>query len=551
MPAAYAQPSIAAQLRPLVTGLPHADAVAGVCVIDLATGKTVFEHHPDRPLTPASAMKVFVMATALAELGPDFAFETLLATDGRNLLIVGDGDPAFGDAKIHRRRGESITAVFERWADALLAQGYPSIAGDILIDDSIFEDRRLHPSWEPTDLANWYGAPVGGLNFNGNCVDITVSPAAQRDAPVLVSVQPQTSLIKIINRGKSGGKGKPTLHHTYSTYEYTIRGRCTKRWPFGPVSFPDPGLLFADSLRIALVAKGVVVEGKILRRRLRQDNGTLPDTFTVLARHRSRLAEVLGRIGKDSQNLFAECLLKRTGYAWAKRNAHDDPRGSWESGRAAINDWIRTTRIGSAGLVVADGSGLSRDNRCTARQLAALMAWMHRKGVAWPHLRGHVPDSREDLPAENAEQPTRPSQGVAWPPLRGHGPDHPEDLPAEHVEQSAHRPEDMPTQDGGHATRTGATRSGAELFLNSLSIAGVDGSLRSRLRDIPAKVFGKTGTMRGVRTLTGYVMGESGPAFAFAVMFNGYKGPSTPYKEIQDRICRVLARAATSKGQSR
>jgi D-alanyl-D-alanine carboxypeptidase len=50
--------------------------------------------------------------------------------------------------------------------------------------------------------------------------------------------------------------------------------------------------------------------------------------------------------------------------------------------------------------------------------------------------------------------------------------------------------------------------------------------------------------MRGVRSLAGYVNGPNGPRFAFAVIFNGYDGPSTPYKQIQDRICRALAATA-------
>ena len=79
-----------------------------------------------------------------------------------------------------------------------------------------------------------------------------------------------------------------------------------------------------------------------------------------------------------------------------------------------------------------------------------------------------------------------------------------------------------------------------ELHHGDLAEAGVDGSMRKRLRGLSAAVYAKTGTMRGIRTLSGYVQSEDNHLYAFAVMFNGYKGPSTPYKEIQDRICRIL-----------
>jgi D-alanyl-D-alanine carboxypeptidase/D-alanyl-D-alanine-endopeptidase (penicillin-binding protein 4) len=85
---------------------------------------------------------------------------------------------------------------------------------------------------------------------------------------------------------------------------------------------------------------------------------------------------------------------------------------------------------------------------------------------------------------------------------------------------------------------------GVELFRSSLSVAGVDGSLREQLRDVAHQVIGKTGTMRGVRTLTGYAMGSNGPSYAFAVMFNGYQGSSSPYRRIQDQFCRILLKYA-------
>jgi D-alanyl-D-alanine carboxypeptidase/D-alanyl-D-alanine-endopeptidase (penicillin-binding protein 4) len=437
-------------------------------VIDLASGKVLFADNPDKPLIPASNTKVFVMTAALAELGPAFEFETMLATDGSNLIVVGDGDPALGDEKLCDARGEPSTAVFQRWADALKRRGMTAIPGDIVIDESIFDGRLTHPSWEQADLGKWYAAPVGALNFNDNCVDITVSPAKKAGAPAWVSVQPENSVARIINKCRTGGKPDPVLHHPHDTFDYIINGRCKKRWRFVSVSFPDPGLLFADSLRTVLAQNGIRVAGTIQRQRVRSEDGGLPTALAVVARHQTPLAEVLKRVGKNSQNLFAECLLKRTGHAWAKRRGSTDPVGSWELGRQAVTDVIQRAGINTTGLNVADGSGLSRDNRSTARQLARTVAWVY-------------------------------------------------------------------AQPGG------------QLFHDSLSTAGVDGSLHKRLKDLPGAVRGKTGTMRGIRTLSGYIEANTGPRYAFAVMFNDYKGPSTPYRQIQDRICRILVGAATAE----
>lgn len=462
--AGAARAGLQQDLRAAVGKLPHPQATVGACVIDLADGQAVFTLNAGTPMTPASAMKVFAMSAALAELGPNFHFETVLATDGTNLLLIGDGDPGFGDDKLHRARGESMYAPFEAWAETLRARGIVQVRGDIIIDEWVFEDLRIHPSWESGDLGKWYAAPVGGLNINDNCLDIVVTPGKAGGA-ASVSVEPQNGLVTIINKCKTGGKGDPILHHRAGSNEYTVSGRVTKRWPFSPVACTDPGMLFADSFRTVLGRKGIRVEGGIRRGRVRAADGSLPAPIAVLGVHRTPLADVLARSGKDSQNLFAECLLKRAGLARARRTGQADARGSWKTGGEAVFALLQRAGIDGHGLAVADGSGLSRDNACTASQLAELLAYEY-------------------------SQPT------------------------------------------------------GRILKDSLATAGVDGSLRKRLKNSDARVHAKTGTMKGIRALAGYVDGESGPRYAFAVMFNGYKGSSAPYKEIQDRFCRVLADAA-------
>ncbi len=461
-------PTLEQQLSGALAKLPHASARAGACVIDLAAKRIIFSHGADTPLTPASTMKLFAMSAAVAELGSSFAFETTLATDGVNLIVIGDGDPGFGDEKLHKARGEAITAPFVRWAEALKRRGAMTFPGELVIDESIFDDQRLHPTWERADLDNWYAAPVGGLNLNDNCLDIAVSPAKQRNAPALVSIEPRTSLAHIVNRCVSGGKGQPVLHHTFDSFDYVLSGRCSKAVSLGSFSFPDPGLLFADSLRGVLQRQGITVRGPTQRQRLRGADGALSPGLTVIEQQRTPLTDVLSRAGKDSQNLFAECLLKRAGYAWSKRHAQPNPQGTWQHGAHAIHDMLGFAGIDMEGLRVADGSGLSRQNSCTARQLASLLAWANGQPIG-------------------------------------------------------------------------------RVLHDSLATAGVDGSLRKRLKDVGARVHAKTGTMRGIRALAGYVDADAGPRYAFAVIFNGYPGGSAPYKAIQDRICRILADACETR----
>lgn len=470
----FAEPGtpLTSQLQAAVSKLPHAGARVGIYVVDLRNRQVVFAKNADEPLIPASTMKLFAMTAALRELGPEFAFDTLLATDGANLFLIGDGDPGFGDEKLHQARGERITAPFERWAETLRRRGLVGLSGEVVIDESVFHDVRLHPTWERADLDNWYAAPVGGLNFNDNCLDFTVTPVKGGKGQPVVTTQPRTGLAKMVNRCTSGGRGDPVLNHAFDTFEYTVSGSCSKTTNLGSVSFPDPGLLFADVFRRTLADNGIPTKGPTVRRRIRQSDGSIPPNLTILDRHHTTLSAVLARAGKDSQNLFAECLLKRGGYAWAKRHALPEPEGSWATGSSAVMDLLSLARIDTRGLTVADGSGLSRSNTCTAEQLAQLLAW---------------------------------SQGQPF----------------------------------------------GKTLHDSLATAGVDGSLRKRLRGSDGRIHAKTGTMKGIRALAGYVDSDAGPRFAFAVIFNGYPGGAAPYKTIQDRICQILAEHAETQVSKR
>lgn len=453
------------ELAQVMSQLPHPQTVASACVIDLRTQTTLFEYNADAALVPASNMKVFAMAVSLVELGPDFKFQTLLAGDGHNLMLVGDGDPGFGDAKLTARRGELTLAVFDRWADTLLRSGHRVIPGDLIYDDFLFADDSIHPSWESEDLGKWYAAPVTALTINDGCLDVSLVPVGQQSPALAVSVIPTNSLATLMNEAKFASNGSPLLHHIPGTRNYRITGATDKAYTFGPVAFPDPAMLCADALKTALQKKGVTIKGSVRRGRVRNPAGFLPLQVRILDIHATPLSDVLNRAGKDSQNLFAECLLKRAGYAWDRRHGASQPVGAWATGASAVVEMLQRAGINGDGLRVADGSGLSRENRCSARQLAALNAWLHRSPYA-------------------------------------------------------------------------------DVYRESLAVAGVDGSLRKRMKSEDGRVRGKTGTMRGIRTLSGYVDDDSGPRYAFAVMFNNYPGTSGPYKDIQDKICSLLVGSA-------
>ncbi len=430
-------------------------------ILELPTGRVLYSYRADDVMIPASNMKLVVTAAALDQLGADFAFRTVLVRRGDDLVVIGDGDPATGDPALASERGEPITAMFHRWADALKRQGISEIPGDLTIDDSIFDSQWVSFRWPEDERQKAYAAPVGGLNLSDNCIVATVWPAQQPRAAALFQVSPRTTLVQIDNRCKSGGKGPPIIRRLGDSSQYVISGRCGKRATLAPVAVSDPGMFFASALRTSLAAKGIRIVGEIRRERVRHSDGTLPADCRLVASHQTPLATVLRLCNKRSENLFAECLLKRMGYEHQRRAGRPNALGSWTSGRAAVRAFLRKVGVEPISLVIDDGSGLSRDNRVSAAQLTEVLRSMFN------HPRG-------------------------------------------------------------------------ELFISSLSVNGVDGTLKRRMADIEGSVRAKTGYVRGVRTLSGYVQSRSGTTMCFSVLFNDIPGSTRPFNRIHDDICRLL-----------
>lgn len=367
--------SLAAQLEAMLTKLPHASAQAAACVIDPRSREIVFEFRADQPMMPASANKVFVMAAAMEELGPDFQFETAFGLNGEDAFVIGGGDPGFGEPELCEPRGERLTAAFEGWARKLKESGVASIPGRLVLDDFVFEDRSLHPTWTP-DLGHHYAAPVTGLCINDNCITMTVGPTSA--GAVAWSIVPDAPhAVQVISQCRAGAKGSPSLDADPYKPVFRLTGTASSKVSL-VAPHAQPTMLFGDALRTVLEEAGLPVRGEVVRERLRRPDGTLPPGARILGIHRTPIRDVMGRIGRDSQNLFAECLLKQLGYRAEQRAGSAEPRGGWENGGRAVIESLRRGGVDVKGLNIADGSGLSRANRCTARQLAATLAWMHK-----------------------------------------------------------------------------------------------------------------------------------------------------------------------------
>jgi len=451
----------------LLDHLPHARTQVSAMVVDAESGSVLYQRNANVVLTPASNQKLLVLASGADFLADhDVSFVTRFAIRGDDLMIIGDGDPGLGDRSLAESRGQQPLDFVAAWAAAAKHNGMTT-ADALIVDASVLDQQFVHPDWEQSDLLKWYGAPVGGLNLNDNCVEITVWPDSQSGAAAIWSLFPPCPLAKVENRCKSmpGGSRKdnePVIGRRLDSFELVLSGTVSERGTLQSIPVVQPNLFAACAIREELARLGVTVRGDIRFERVADAQGRLPESVRVIAEARTPLTDVMARIGHDSQNMFAEALAKRLGYEHDLAHFVKQPIGSWDSARRALTETLTQAGVDASRAHIADASGLSRENRLSASDMVALLRFMLR-----------------------------------------------------------------------HPKR--------DLFLESLAGNETGGRLQSIFASVDGEIFAKTGYMRGIRSLSGLVRSAGGRWYAFSIIFNGFRGPSTPYFRIQQNVARMLA----------
>jgi D-alanyl-D-alanine carboxypeptidase/D-alanyl-D-alanine-endopeptidase (penicillin-binding protein 4) len=350
-------------------------------------GAPVFARAADRALIPASNMKILTALAALETLGPTYRFTTRVLADRAPdadgavgwLALVGGGDPLLTSEQ------------WWRLAADLRRVGVRKVEGDVWLDDSAFDAQRWHPGWGVI-TTRAYHAPIGALAANFGAFAIEVRPGVAPGEAARSVVDPPVSSLKLLGRVRTRNPSTPAklvIKRTASAGQaeaWSVAGVVPARGEAEIVwrSVADPTRYAGAVFAMQLDAVGIAAPGP--RRR-----GAAPEGgIELLAFEGDPLGRIVNSFVKFSSNPVAEMMFKNLG-----RAATGEP-GSWSNGRTAVRDSLTRMGVWRDELRIADGSGLSRDNRVSPRALVAALLRARDAFEFGPELVSALPIANAD-----------------------------------------------------------------------------------------------------------------------------------------------------------
>ncbi|MCB9249640.1 MAG: D-alanyl-D-alanine carboxypeptidase/D-alanyl-D-alanine-endopeptidase [Ignavibacteriales bacterium] len=351
----------------------------GVLIESLSSGKVLYERNSERMFMPASNEKIPTAAAALTKLGPDFRFRTIIGYSGNiidstlygDLIIIGDGDPTLSD-----RIYDKPTTVFEQWTDSLLSLGIKSISGNIIGDDNKFDDENIGYGWPLDGLDYWYSAEIGALQLNENYVDLKIVPPANIYDTLKIIPDVISNYYKLINEIEVSDTGSNNLSITraYGKNDIILKGNVVRNsgsFERSP-TITNPTKFYVTVLKEVLENKGITVLGSPI------DCDEIPNyvdsikvTDSLIVHQSLPLHEILKVLMKKSQNLYAETVVRALGL-------DESGIGSFDEGKKVVESVLEEFGIEPGSHSYMDGSGLSRYNYISPKQILNILKGMSK-----------------------------------------------------------------------------------------------------------------------------------------------------------------------------
>lgn len=357
-----------------------------------------YENQADKLFIPASLSKIATAVSVLSLIPPGHKFKTSFAVeksepsllsnlkikDGKiegSLYLIGGGDPSFTSEKA--------------WflVNELVRSGVKTIAGDLIVDDSRFDDIRFGEDRQGKRVDRAYDAPLGAMSLNWNAVSFFVRPGTKIGEPANISIDIDSSFIELRNRTKTVKAG--------AGYNLTIKRLASKQpekgeiflatgtvgigHPEKPVykSIREPAAYAGTSMLKFLAERGVSIKGQV-----RQSHQPIAsEDLTVIATAESKPIEsIVADMGKWSNNFVADMLVKNLAVESGKS------QGTVKAGIGEIRKFLENqVGLKRGTYEFINGSGFTRDNKFTPAQLGAVLKFVKKDFQIYPDFLMSIP----------------------------------------------------------------------------------------------------------------------------------------------------------------
>lgn len=430
-----------------------------------STGTILEGYNFEKIVRPASNLKLLTSSAILDELGTEFTYKTYVYGLGSqegdtwkgDIIVRGTGDPSISGTYY----GENKFHVFDKFYETLDSLGIREIEGNLIGNDSYFDQQPYPKGWSWEDLSFYYGVEISALSFNNNAVDLQVFANDEiGETPRIQWFPFDTDYVTFVNEQTitpPDSEYDEFYRRVLGTNTIILRSKVPQNYDEKEsLSVMNASMFFMDTFKEYLKDGGIETTGRILIDSQPHDWNS--GRYQELAVHESvPLGQLMEQVNKDSENFYTEMLLKT---AAAEKY---DAQGSTELGISLVKEFAARTGIDTSRVEMNDGSGMSPGTLLSPSAITHLLVEMQ------------------------------------------------------------HHPE-------------------FKAFRNSLSIAGLDGSLENRFTNTPmaGNLRGKTGFVSGVRALSGYMKSATGRTLVFSVVTNNYTNKTSYIDYLQESIIRQM-----------
>lgn len=359
----------------------------GLYVHDINDNRTVAAHQADKSLIPASTQKILTTAYALQTLGENHTFKTELGYSGEikgntlhgNLIVKGFGDPAL----LSNYHEEHYKNILDSWADSIKNKGIDTITGSIIMDASYFGAYNTPPDWFWNDMGNYYGASPFAINVEDNRFEVYFNSTAGAGNTTTITGTTAPYDITIDNH-VIGANTSRDMAYFYSAplgEQIWAKGKIPQgqRQFIVKASIPNPPKHLGMLLKQTLHRNGIVYTEEI------EVEFNKSKSYNLLAtQHSPKLIDIILTTNQRSHNLFAETLLL---HLCKEKQIDTNTQYAGE----ALKLLMQQEGIDLTGANIRDGSGLSRSNLITAKQMTEVLVALSKDKEKWESFISTLP----------------------------------------------------------------------------------------------------------------------------------------------------------------